>query len=36
MALISHVESEFELVKNFVNKINLFNSAKILFCSEEP
>ena len=28
MALISRLESEFELVKDFVNKINHVNSAK--------
>jgi hypothetical protein len=31
MAPIAHLESEFELVKNFVNKINLVNSAKFYF-----
>jgi triacylglycerol esterase/lipase EstA (alpha/beta hydrolase family) len=31
MALICHLENEFELVKNFVNKINIVNSAKLYF-----
>jgi triacylglycerol esterase/lipase EstA (alpha/beta hydrolase family) len=31
MAVISHLESEFELVKKFVNKINFVNSAKFYF-----
>jgi len=31
MAVISPLESEFELVQNFVNKINLVNSANFYF-----
>ena len=32
MALIAHLECEFELVKNFVNKINTFIFFIFIYC----